>query len=81
MPTVLRKSGFRFFFYMADHLEPPHIHVERDDSVAKLWLDPIEFSSNHGFKNHECVEILRITEAHLDAFLRAWYLTFGGLQP
>ena len=25
MPTVLRTSGFRFFFYSLDGSEPPHI--------------------------------------------------------
>jgi hypothetical protein len=81
MPTVLRERGYRFFFYMADRLEPAHIHVERDDSAAKVWLDPLEFSFVEGFREHECNEILRITDAHLDEFLRAWYVTFGGLQP
>jgi len=36
MPTVLRVSGFRFFFYSLEGSEPPHIHVERGDSVAKF---------------------------------------------
>ena len=81
MPTVLRERGYRFFFYMADRLEPAHIHVERDDSAAKVWLDPLEFSFVEGFREHECNEILRITDAHLDEFLRAWYIAFGGLQP
>ncbi len=65
---------------MADRLEPPHIHVERDDAAAKIWLDPLEFSFAEGFRDHECSEILRIAAAHLDAFLRAWYRAFGGLQ-
>ena len=81
MPTVLRERGYRFFFYMADSLEPAHIHVERDDAAAKVWLDPLEFSFADGFRDHECSEILRITSAHLDEFLRAWYLAFGGLKP
>ena len=63
------------------YLEPAHIHVERDDSAAKVWLDPLEFSFVEGFREHECNEILRITDAHLDEFLRAWYIAFGGLQP
>jgi len=81
VPTILRERGYRFFFYMADRLEPPHVHVTRDDSAAKLWLDPLEFAFVEGFRRHECNDILRITEAHLDEFLRAWYQTFGGLQP
>jgi len=79
MPTVLRERGYRFFFYMADRLEPAHIHVERDDSAAKVWLDPLEFSLVEGSREHECHEILRITDTHLNEFLRAWYSVFGGL--
>jgi hypothetical protein len=81
MPTVLRERGYRFFFYMADRFEPAHIHVEWDESAAKVWLDPLEFGFVEGFREHECNEILRITDDHLDEFLRAWYVAFGGLQP
>ena len=41
MPTVLRVGPYRFFFYASDRREPPHIHVERDDKVAKFWLQPV----------------------------------------
>jgi uncharacterized protein DUF4160 len=34
VPTVLREKGYRFFFYMADRYEPPHIHVAKQDSAA-----------------------------------------------
>ena len=36
VPTILRERGFRFFFYMADKFEPPHVHVQREDCAAKL---------------------------------------------
>lgn len=36
MPTVLRIGPYRFFFYSGDGGEPPHIHVERDDAIAKF---------------------------------------------
>lgn len=62
-------------------LEPAHIHVERDDSAAKVWLDPLEFSFVEGFREHEYNEIPRIAEAHFDEFLRAWHRVFGALQP
>jgi uncharacterized protein DUF4160 len=79
MPTVLRERGYRFFFFMADRYEPPHIHVQKDDNAAKLWLDPLEVAYVEGFRRHESNEIVRITQEHLDDFLRAWYQTFGGL--
>jgi hypothetical protein len=44
MPTVLRLSGFRFFFYSLEGSEPSHIHVEHGDSVAKFWLNPVELA-------------------------------------
>jgi len=80
MPTILRERGFRFFFYMADRFEPPHIHVSRDDSAAKIWLDPLEFVFVEGFRRHECNEIIRIIESHLDDLLQAWYDAFINLS-
>ncbi len=78
MPTILREHGYRFFFYVADRFEPPH--VQRDDNAAKVWLDPLEISFSDGFRRHECNEIMRITEQHLGEFLAAWHRKFGGLS-
>ena len=44
MPTVVRLLGFRFFFYSKEGSEPPHIHVEQGDNVAKLWLNPVSIA-------------------------------------
>lgn len=35
MPTILRKLGFRFFFYSNEGNEPPHVHVEKDKGNGK----------------------------------------------
>ena len=43
MPTVLRSGPYRFFFYAGDRDEAPHVHVEREDNEAKVWLDPVIF--------------------------------------
>jgi len=48
MPTVLRVSGYRFFFYSLEGTEP-HVHVEHGDNVAKFWLEPVDLRSRHGF--------------------------------
>jgi hypothetical protein len=77
MPTVLREKGYRFFFYMADRYEPPHIHVNKQENAAKLWLDPVELAFNDGFREHELAEIVRIVNAHLDELIAAWYKSFG----
>jgi hypothetical protein len=41
VPTVHRDGPYRFFFYSADRNEPVHVHVERDASRAKFWLQVI----------------------------------------
>lgn len=40
MPTILRIDGYRFFFYSNESNEPLHIHIEKGDAIAKVWLDP-----------------------------------------
>ena len=49
MPTILRDGPYRFFFYSGDREEPFHVHIERDDKIAKVWLDPIWLYSSGGF--------------------------------
>ncbi|MEW5964895.1 MAG: DUF4160 domain-containing protein [Pseudomonadota bacterium] len=51
MPTVLRIGPFRFFFYSGDGGEPPHIHVERDGTIARFWQMPVRLASGGGFKD------------------------------
>jgi hypothetical protein len=36
MPTVLQRGLYWFFFYSSDRAEPPHVHVERDENLAKF---------------------------------------------
>ena len=40
MPTVLIE-GYKFRFYSSDIQEPPHVHVIRNENVAKIWLVPV----------------------------------------
>lgn len=48
MPTILRVGRSRFFFYSTDRIEPPHVHVEVGDGVAKFWLDPVRLAASRG---------------------------------
>ncbi|MEI7696081.1 MAG: hypothetical protein WCI64_10615 [Chlorobium sp.] len=41
MPTVLRIVAYRLFFIAGDKSELSHIHIERDDNLAKFGLDPV----------------------------------------
>ena len=77
MPTVLRVSGFRFFFYSMEGAEPPHIHVEHGDNVAKFWLQPVSLAESHGFRTHEVNRLRALVIAHRLSFLEAWNAHFA----
>jgi Domain of unknown function (DUF4160) len=62
MPTVLRNGPYRLFFYSADFAEPPHVHVERNSSQAKFWLDPVRLEDNQGFGRQEPNRIRKLVE-------------------
>ena len=72
MPTVLRIGAYRLFFYSADAGEPPHVHVERDDNVAKFWIDPVRLVPRGGFRRPELREVERVVVEHEKALLEAW---------
>jgi len=78
MPTVLRLGPYRFFFYSADGDEPPHVHVERDESVAKFWIDPVRLDSSGGFRRAELRDIERLVSGNEAVLLEAWHGFFAG---
>ena len=77
MPTVLRTSGFRFFFYSLEGTEPPHIHVERAENVAKFWLQPVSLAGSYGFRAHEITQLRALVIEHRLEFLEAWNAYFN----
>jgi len=78
MPTVLRSGPYRFFFYAGDRDEPPHVHVERDDSEAKVWLDPIRLVRSHGFTAKEINQIEKLIVQNQQVLLDGWNEFFNG---
>ncbi|MFQ5796203.1 MAG: DUF4160 domain-containing protein [Candidatus Bipolaricaulia bacterium] len=72
MPTVLRIGPYRFFFYAGDRDEPPHIHVEGDDNVAKFWLDPVRLQKSRGFSSKELNRLRKLVEKHQEQLRRSW---------
>lgn len=77
MPTVMLIGPYRFFFYSGDGNEPRHIHVERDDCVAKFWLDPVILQSSGGFGRREINRILGRVVEHQKEIVDAWDEYFG----
>jgi len=77
MPTVLRSGPYRFFFYAGDRNEPQHVHVERDDKIAKFWLEPIRLQSSGGFSRIEIVRIEKVVNDHRVELVETWNEYFG----
>lgn len=78
MPTVLRVGPYRFFFYAGDREEPQHVHVERDDNIAKFWLSPVRLQSSGGFSRKELSRIQQIIQEHQMQLMEGWNEYFGG---
>ncbi len=77
MPTTLKVGPYRFFFYAGDRDELAHIHVERDENIAKFWLDPVRLQSSGGFSRSEITKIHKIINDHHLKLLEAWHEYFG----
>ena len=76
MPTVLRIGPYRFFFFAGDRDEPPHIHVEREEKVAKFWRDPVRFRSSGGFSRKNIIRIQRVVGEYQIQLREAWNAYF-----
>jgi Domain of unknown function (DUF4160) len=73
MPTIALLGPYRVFFYSDEGREPAHVHIEKDDSVAKFWLDPVELEENYDFPNHELRKLHRLVVEHQRAWLEKWH--------
>lgn len=72
MPTILKIGPFRFFFYSNENGEPTHIHIQRENMLAKFWLEPVSLASSTRFPPKELRKIQQLVIEHKDTFLGAW---------
>ena len=77
MPTILRIRSYRFFFVSSDRGEPPHVHVRRENMVAKFWLEPVALERAGGVSRVELNAIARLVQEHRERLLKSWYEFFG----
>ena len=75
-PTVLQSGPYRFFFFSSDRNEPIHVHVKRDDRLAKFWLAPVRMAYNFGFSQTELNRIAALVRDNEAALSRAWHEYF-----
>ncbi len=75
-PTILRKQGYRFFFFSREETRS-HVHVYCENGEAKFWLTPdIELARNHHLSRTELTQIEKIIEEHHEQFTTAWQRHF-----
>jgi hypothetical protein len=77
LPTILRSGPYRVFFVSLDRNEPPHVHVRRENMVAKFWLDPVALQNAGGFNRADLNTIGKLVEEKRESLLEAWYEFFG----
>jgi hypothetical protein len=77
MPVALRVRGYRFFFFSLEGTEPPHIHIEQAERVAKFWLNPVSLVMSRGFRSNELPELQRIVQENLATLMEKWNEHFG----
>ena len=72
VPTIARRGPFRLFFYSNEGFEDPHVHVQRDQKIAKFWLDPVALASSGHFSPVELRQIERIVVEDQEMLIEAW---------
>lgn len=80
MPVILRYRGYRFFFFSneGDPPEPPHIHVRREEAVAKFWLFPrVSLEESYGLSPSELRELAGFIETNKVLIGRRWDESFS----
>lgn len=71
-PTVLKKKGYRFFFFSREE-ERPHIHVVSGDGESKFWMEPrIEIAKNYYHSAKQLKEIEQVIREHQHDIISAW---------
>jgi hypothetical protein len=55
------------------------MHVDRENSSAKFWLDPdVTLAENYGYNRRELRDIERIARANLERLRHEWDTFCGG---
>ena len=60
-----------------DYNEPPHVHVRREDKVAKFWLDAVALQRAGGFNRAELGKIAGLVNQQRERLLESWHEFFG----
>ena len=80
MPVIFRHRGIRVFFYSneGDPREPVHVHAQRGECLAKIWVHPAAaVAESYGFSSSELKDLISAVEQNADLIERSWNDYFG----
>ena len=77
MPTIARIGPYRIFFFSNEGHEPPHVHIQREDALAKFWLQPVALATATRFRAPELVKLEKMVMEHRKRWIEAWHEYFG----
>lgn len=77
MPTFADIGPYKLFFYSAEGNEPPHVHIRRDRSTAKFWLNPVRMATSRRFNHADLRALQKLVEENENAIMEAWNDYFG----
>lgn len=74
MPVIFRHRGFNVFFYSNEGSprEPMHVHIEKDECEAKIWVESsMGIAYNDGYNAKQLRELVGLVIAHEARIKRA----------
>ena len=80
MPKLLELEGWKYYFYSREGmpLEPPHVHVRKDRSEAKIWLTPVvRVASDRRIDPRTLKMLVAVVEEHAEEFRGRWHEFFS----
>lgn len=72
MPTILRKDGYRFFFYSREGKEPSHVHFIGHGGEMKVWLVNMNVANAYRLSLSKQRKVLEIIRENKKLLQDAW---------
>lgn len=76
MPEILRRDGWRIFFYSKENDEPIHVHCVKAEKSAKFFLDETNneliMSYAHKMNNKDIRQVEEILYDNFNYVVKKW---------
>ncbi len=81
MPEILRKYGWKVFFYSNERNEPIHVHCVKTEKICKYWLDvenyDIQEAGSYKMNPKDKREVRKIIFENFDYIMSEWNKVHG----